>query len=172
MIAICVGVINDVNLIEISQALKTYQSLPGKMRLVKGIKNSFIIDDSNNATSFSMLEGLEILRKVETEGKKIAVLGDVLGIGKYTIEAHETIGEKAAKICDLLFTFGQRARFIAQGAINKGMEQEKIFQFDTIKQGKILLQDRIKQGDLILIDGSKEMKMQEIVEEIKAMNNK
>lgn len=166
--AICLGVVKNINLVEISQALGSYKSLPGKMRLIGGIKNSSVLDDSENATLFSMIEGLEILGKIEVEGRKIAVLGDVLGIGKYTIEAHETIGEKVARVNGLLFTVGSRARFIAQGAKNKGMPEQNIFQFDNIEEAKKALQKEIKKGDLILIDGSKEMRMSEIVEEIKA----
>jgi len=163
-----VGVIFDLNLVEISQALKDYQSLPGKMRLIKGIKNSWILDDSESATVFSMAEALEILGKIKGPEfhRRIAVLGDVLGIGKYTIEAHEAMGEKVYSAADLLFTFGLRAKFIAQGAYTKGMALEKIFQFDTIEEGKIRLQDEIREGDLILVDGSKEMKMEKIVKEV------
>jgi len=162
-----VGVIHDLNLVEISQALKNYESLPGKMKLIKGIRNSWILDDSESASVFSMVEALEILGKVQGFKRKIAVLGDILGIGKYTIEAHEAIGEKVSKAADLLFTFGPRAKFIAQGAQSKGMAIEKIFQFDTIESGKIRLQDEIKERDLILVDGSKEMKMEKMVKEIK-----
>jgi UDP-N-acetylmuramoyl-tripeptide--D-alanyl-D-alanine ligase len=177
--AISVGILLDLNLIEISQAFKNYKSLPGKMRLIKGIKNSFILDDTASASVFSMMEALEILGKIEIEKlqpfkkvpenpRKIAVLGDILGIGKYTIEAHEAIGEKVKMAADLLFVVGQRAKFIAQGAIAKGMPKEKIFQFDKVEEAAISLQNEIKQGDLILVDGSKEMQMQKIIKEIKA----
>ena len=114
--AVAVGTIFDLNLVEISQALKNYFSLPGKMRLIEGQRKSFILDDSESATVFSMVEAIEILGKIEWAKRKIVVLGDVIGIGKYTIEAHEAIGERVAKNCDLLFTVGPRAKFIAQGA--------------------------------------------------------
>lgn len=162
-----VGTILGLNLVEISQTLKNYQSLPGKMRLIEGIKNSWILDDSESATVFSMIEALEILGKLEKFKRKIAVLGDVVGIGKYTIEAHQTIGEWVAKNADLLFTFGSRAKFIGKGAFEKGMKSERIFQFETIEEGKSKLQDEIKEGDLILVDGSKEIKMEKIVGEIR-----
>ena len=48
------------------------------------------------------------------------------------------------------------------------MPSEKMFQFNTIDEGKLKLQSEIREGDLILVDGSKEMKMEKIVEEIKA----
>ncbi|MBZ9572143.1 hypothetical protein KJA15_02340 [Patescibacteria group bacterium] len=165
--AISVGIILNLNLVEISQALKNYKSLPGKMRLIKGIKNSLILNDSQSASVFSMTEALEILGKIEISGKRIAVLGDILGIGKYTIGAHESIGERVAKNADLLFTIGSRAKFIAQGAYIKGMTKEKIFQFDEISQAGKTLQKEIKKGDLILVDGSKEMEMEKIIEEIR-----
>jgi UDP-N-acetylmuramoyl-tripeptide--D-alanyl-D-alanine ligase len=168
LIATSVGVIKDVNLIEISQTLRLYQSFPGKMRLIKGVKKSSVLDDSESATALSMIEALDVLGKIGKGRRKIAVLGDILGIGKYTIEAHETIGEKVAKVSNLLFTIGPRAKFIAEGAKNKGMAEENIFQFDKTKEAKIELQEEIKKDDLILVDGSKEMKMGEMVKEIKA----
>lgn len=165
--SVVVGTIFGLNLVEISQVLKNYTSLPGKMRLIEGIKNSWILDDSESATVFSMIEAIEILGKISWAKRKIAVLGDVIGIGKYTIEAHETIGEKVARNADILFTFGQRAKFIAKGALEKGMAQEKISSFNTIEEGKLILQEKIRQGDLILVDGSKEMEMVKLVQEIR-----
>ena len=166
--AASVGVVKGINLVETSQSLRNYESLQGKMKLIKGIKDSSIIDDSESATLFSMLEALDVFGRVKIEGRKIAVLGDVLGIGEYTIEAHESIGEKVAKVANLLFTVGARARFIAEGSKNKGMLEQNIFQFDRTEEAKKVLQNEIKKGDLILVDGSQEMKMGEIVKEIKA----
>jgi len=155
------------NLLEVSRALKSYHSIPGEMQLIKGIKNSWILDDSESSTVFSMIRALDDIGKIPGFNRKIAVLGDIIGIEKYTIEAHERIGEKVAENADILFTFGARAKFISKGAIEKGMAVEKIFEFDTISQGKMKLQDLIEENDLVLIDGSREMKMKDIVEEIK-----
>jgi UDP-N-acetylmuramoyl-tripeptide--D-alanyl-D-alanine ligase len=167
--AAAAGTIFGLNLVEISQALKNYQSLEGKMQLIEGLKNSKILDDSRSATVFSMLEALDIFGKIQNpeQGRRIAVLGDVSGIGKYAIEVHESIGEKTAKSADLLFTFGPRAKLIGKGAIVKGMPLEKIFQFDTIDEGMLKLKDELREGDLVLVDGSKEMEMGKIVEAIK-----
>ena len=165
--AAVVGNIFDLNLVEISQGLRNYHSLPGKMKLLSGIKNSWILDDSESATLFSMIEAIEIMTSLQSFKRKIAVLGDVLGIGEYTIEGHEAIGEKVAKGADLLFVVGPRAKFISQEAREKGMLSEKIWQFDTIEEVQIKIQEQIQEGDLVLIDGSKEMEMKKIVEEIK-----
>ncbi len=167
--AFSVGLALGINLVEISQALKSYQSLPGRMRLVEGIKNTRILDDSANANPFSMIEALGILAEIPGSGRRIAVLGDILGIGKWTMASHEAMGEKAAKCCDLLFTVGARAKFIAQGAVQQGMSQDKVFQFMEAGPAGLALQKELVDGDLVLIDGSSEMEMSKIVEEIKTI---
>lgn len=164
---IVVGTIFDKNLVEISQSLKEYETLPGKMRLMEGIKESWILDDTESATVFSMIEAIEILGKVPGFKRKIAALGDVSGVGKYTIEAHERIGEIVKRNVDILFTFGPKAKFIGKGAFEKGMEESKVFSFDKIEDGIEKLKETIRSGDLVLVDGSKEMKMSEIVDKIR-----
>ena len=178
--AISAGMALDLNLIKISQALRNYSSLPGRGKLIKGIKNSWILDDSKSSSIFSMTENLKILKEIEIsnltgeaglpegrQGRKIAVLGDIVGVGEYTIEAHETIGENTTFV-DLLFTVGQRAKFIAEGARIRGLSEEKILQFNTKEEAIQSLKDEIREGDLVLIDGSKEMEMGEITAGIKA----
>ncbi len=166
LVAAAVGVIFGLNFVKISKSLSNYKSLPGKMRLIEGINNSSVLDDSDSASVFSMTEALQILGKIESK-RRIAVLGDVLGVGRYTIEAHETIGERVNKNSDILFTVGARAKFIGEGAKRRGMEKNKIYQLDTIKDLIPYLKKEIKKGDLILVDGSRKMEMGKIIEEIK-----
>ncbi len=172
-VAVGCGVIFGLNFVQISKGLPNYNSLPGKMRLVEGIKNSKVLDDSKSASVFSMSEALEILGRIEggenfQVNRKIAVVGDVLGVGKYTIEAHEAIGERAEKNSDILFTVGSRAKFVGQGALNNGMKKDRILSFNTIESLLPRLKQEIKENDLILVDGSREMEMGRIVEEIKS----
>jgi UDP-N-acetylmuramoyl-tripeptide--D-alanyl-D-alanine ligase len=165
--ATVVGTIFGKNLVEISQEIKKYETLPGKMRLLEGINESTILDNTESATVFSMIEALEILGKVSGFKRKIAVLGDVINVGKYTIADHETIVEKVVKNCDFLFTVGSRAKVIGKGAVEKGMESFRVFSFDKIEDAIFKLKETIKKGDLILVDGSREIKMSEIVDNIR-----
>ena len=172
--AAAVGIIFNLNLVEISEGLRNYKSLPGRMRLLGGVKNTLIIDDTYNAAPLSTLAALETLGKfkenppVGEAGQKIAVLGDMLEIGKYTLEVHERIGRKVAETADLLFTVGERAKFIAKGARENGMAKDKIFEFHTSEEAGKPLQVLMKQGDIILIKASRAMKMEKIVKEIMA----
>jgi len=165
--AALVGTVFNLNLIELSEGLRKYQSLPGRMKLIKGIKNSLIIDDSYNAAPLSTLGALECLQQFP-QRRKIAVLGDMLEIGRYAPEAHQRVGRKAAEATNMLFTIGERSKFAAQGAREKGMPKNKISEFYTSKEAGKPLQEIIQEGDIILIKGSRSMKMEEVVKEIMA----
>jgi len=165
--AAAVGLIFKLNLIEVSQALKEYKSPVLQMTLEKGVKRTWLLNDVLKASPASMFNSLLVLKELESGGRKVAVLGDMLGVGKYTEQAHRTIGESASKFLDLLFCVGSRAKFIADEAVKRGFPKEKIFEFNTSEEAGKIIQNEIKEGDLILIKGSKEMEMEKIVKEIK-----
>jgi len=165
--AAAVGIIFNLNLIEISEGLMDYRPLAGRMKLLKGVKNTLIIDDTYNASPLSTLAALESLGKFEGR-RKIAVLGDMLEIGRYTIEGHQRIGRKAADRVDLIFTVGERAKFIKKGAMEKNFPSDRIHEFYDSEEAGEPLQEKIREGDVILIKGSRAMKMEKIVKEIMA----
>ncbi|MBU6500748.1 MAG: UDP-N-acetylmuramoyl-tripeptide--D-alanyl-D-alanine ligase [Patescibacteria group bacterium] len=165
--AACVGLVFGMNLVKISEALKYYVPADSRMQLMPGIKYTYVIDDSYNASPLSMHAALDTLRGLPGN-RKIAVLGDMLEIGKYTIEAHERVGRLVAKIADILITVGPRAKFIAEAARDNGLRKRYIYSFDTADEAKSAVQDLIKKGDLILIKASHAMELHKVVEEIKA----
>ncbi|OGG43053.1 hypothetical protein A3G50_01595, partial [Candidatus Jorgensenbacteria bacterium RIFCSPLOWO2_12_FULL_42_11] len=127
--AACVGLIFGMNLVKIAEALVlNFQPPSRRMNLVSGVKGTFIIDDSYNASPLSAKAALDTLRDLKAK-RKIAVLGDMLEIGKYNLEAHEEIGKFAAGFVDLLVTIGPRAKFIAEAASKAGLAKENISSF-------------------------------------------
>lgn len=165
--ALGVGLSLGMNLVEISQALSKYKSPPGRMRLLKGIKGSWIIDDTYNAAPLSTMAALEALKELPAK-RKIAVLGDMLEIGKYTVEAHQNVGEEVSKVADVVFTVGLRAKFISDEARARRFAAKNIFHFNESQEAGLPLQKIIEPGDLILVKGSRAMKMEKIVEEVMA----
>jgi len=163
--ATAVGIALNVNLVEIAQALKEIVPLPGRMHLLRGIKNTLIIDDSYNAALLSMQAGLESL-KVFSSQRKIVVLGDMREIGKYSEQAHIQVGKKAGEIADMIFVVGNCAGFIEQGAVSAGFDASKIFKFSTSDEAKLIVQEKLQENDVIFIKGSHSIKMENIVEEI------
>ncbi|OGN05131.1 MAG: hypothetical protein A2659_02225 [Candidatus Yanofskybacteria bacterium RIFCSPHIGHO2_01_FULL_44_24] len=172
--AASVGIIKEMNLIEIADALsENYNPPKGRLRLLEGIKNSTIIDDTYNAAPASTHLAVDILKLLplqEVQGKparKIAVLGDMLELGKYTVQAHQEIGNLVGGQVDELVCVGLRAKFIADAAANQ-MPAEKIRVFATSLDARSMVQEMIRAGDTILVKGSQGIRMEKIVEEIMA----
>ncbi len=119
------------NLVNAIESLKNYDFPPGRMCLLKGINNTLIIDDTYNSSPFACESALRTLGEVTTRdsfvGRKIAVLGDMLELGKHTEEAHKNIGKFASGNVEILVVVGPRAQSIKEGALEGGMSVGNIF---------------------------------------------
>ena len=166
--AIAVGISQKINIVKAAEALINLEASKGRMRIIKGIKNTTIIDDTYNSSPKALISALNTLKeiKVSNSAKKIAVLGDMLELGKHSIDEHYKAGKLVADVCDILLTVGIRSRKIAEGALDGLLSGKNIYQFeDSVEAGKFL-QNILKEGDVILIKGSQSMRMERTVEEI------
>jgi UDP-N-acetylmuramoyl-tripeptide--D-alanyl-D-alanine ligase len=166
-----VGVVYGLKLDEIARALSGYRPPKGRMNLIAGVKNTLIIDDTYNSSPQSSVAALEAVSKIILpEGaRRLAVLGDMLELGAFTEEGHRLVGRKVFEFgINKLIVVGEKARDIARGAREAGMQRDNIFHFPNADDARIFVQERIKEGDLILIKGSQAMRMEKIVKEIMA----
>ena len=166
--AASVGLIFGMNLVKIAEALEEYRPADSRMQLLPGIKETFVMDDSYNASPISMAAALETLGDLPAT-RRIAVLGDMLEIGKFTEDAHAHVGTLVAHVADVLVTVGPRAKFIAEAAVNEGMKRSAVHSFDTADEAVEPLQAFLKKGDLVLVKGSHSMELNKVVEGIKFM---
>ena len=164
--ASAIGIHFGYNLVEISEKLSNYSPLPGRMSLIKGINGILIIDDTFNSNPASATSALETLGKLDA-ARKIAVLGDMLELGEYCERGHSEIGKLVSKSADLLFTYGKRSKIISKQAEKSGMKKEKIFYFADLNDLIKSLKNMIAPNDVILIKGSRAMRMERVVAEIK-----
>ena len=164
--AIAVGIECGINPIHLIESFETYESPNGRMKIIAGEKKSTIIDDTYNSSPVAVREALETLKLIKTNNRKIAILGDMLELGKYSTYEHTLVGETAAQACTLLLTVGLRARHIAEGAEDGGLHERNIFEFENAEYAGKYLESILKEGDIILIKGSQGMRMERIVEEI------
>lgn len=166
--ALGMSVALGLNLVEAAETLSFFESPPGRLKLLEGIKNSYIIDDTYNSSPIASEAALEVLKDLPA-ARRIAVLGDMLELGKHTIDEHKKLGDL---ICEneinLLFTVGPRSKFIAEEARERGFDDKNIFEFSIADEVRIPLQNKMGPGDLVLIKGSQSMRMEKIVEEIMA----
>lgn len=154
----------DIDLLESIKDVADYKTPVGRLSLLKGENNSFIIDDTYNSSPAALHEALEILKEFNG-ARKIAILGDMLELGKYTEEEHVKIGERAKDIVDILITVGPRAKIIANIA-RENMGENKVFIFDRFEEVIPLIKEMISAKDVILVKGSQKMRLEKVVEKI------
>ena len=119
------------------------------------------MDDTYNAAPTSVIAGLNLLS--ELDGRKIAVLGDMLELGDFEERGHRMVGVRVADTADELVAVGSRARWIAEEAILSGLSQKQVVILGDKDAAIEYLHNRIGEGDVVLIKGSRGMQMDQIV---------
>lgn len=157
------------NIISAADALRHYEVPPGRMRLLKGIKDTLIVDDTYNSSPAASEAALKTLGEIHCriDGcRKIAVLGDMLELGKHTIEAHKRVGALVKDSAEILIVVGARAKNIKEGAIEAGMHPSSIYEFLHSREAGEFLEGFLLKHDIVLIKGSQGMRMERAVERV------
>ena len=99
--------------------------------------------------------------------RKIAILGDMLELGKDSEKLHREIGEIISKTnINYLITFGEKAKYIFEEALKYNFSKDKAFHFFKKDEIVKFIKKNVKEDDVILIKGSRGMEMEKIVEKI------
>lgn len=153
----------------VARALKKERGPRGRMKILGGFNGSIIIDDSYNSSPIALRAAITTLRKIENTGKKIAVLGDMLELGRFSADAHKKAGIQITGVADALITVGVRAKQIATAAREAGFSAECIQEFDTgdAKEAGLTVRAMLSEGDVVLVKGSQSgIRLEKAVREI------
>ncbi len=154
----------DISLERAAEALAAAVPPRGRMRILHGIEHTLIIDDTYNSSPTAAEQALMTLKELTTYGqRKVAVLGDMLELGKYSSAEHERIGAIAASAVDVLITVGVRSRKTAEGALENGLSEKVIFQYETIEAAIGEVPRLLEYGDAILVKGSQGIRAEKLV---------
>ena len=150
---------------EITTRLKNLKLPKGRLNVIQGKNGSVLIDDTYNANPESTKYALKVLNDYPGK-RKVAILGDMLELGKYSVRDHRNTGKYIKKLqIDLLITVGNKVADIKESSKLKNS-----FWFDSSdKAQEIKTVIAQKPGDVILIKGSQGVRMERITKEL--MNN-
>lgn len=147
----------DIPLASAIPALEAYEPPPGRGRLLRGKGDSIIIDDSYNSSPIAVEHALKGLKAFPHAKRRIAVLGDMLELGRYSVTEHGRIACIAGESADVIVTVGIRARAFAAAP-----KKAEVVQFDNAHAAATLA-DMVGAGDVILVKGSQSVRMERIV---------
>jgi len=132
-----------------------------QIRQIHGVQ---FIDDSYNANPDSMKAALRTLVELDTDGKRIAVLGEMKELGSESEHGHREVGETAAALeVDHLIAIGSVAAAIASAAEHAGLRNSRTVNSPT--EAAEILAEIAEPGDLVLIKGSRAARTERVMEE-------
>jgi UDP-N-acetylmuramyl pentapeptide synthase len=134
------------------QSIKQISPAPGRMRPLKGVNGSRILDDTYNASPEAAKAALDTLYKLEAPSR-IALLGNMNELGEYSEAAHTEVGDycEPAKL-DLVITLGPNANaYLAPAAIAAGCQVKTA---DSPYQAAEIIKPLLKEGVILLAKGS------------------
>lgn len=138
---------------------------PGKMRGERITRNGIeIINDCYNSNPDAVRGMLDVLRDIPAQ-RKIAVLGEMLELGRWAEPLHREVGKYAAR-CGVTVLVGIRgdARFLVESAISAGLSSDAAFFFEDPEQAGLHLRSMAREGDAILFKGSRGTRVEKALE--------
>jgi UDP-N-acetylmuramoyl-tripeptide--D-alanyl-D-alanine ligase len=153
-----------INVLDVLQSLNSYHVPVGRMNIIKGIDDITIIDDSYNSSPIAVEVAIQTLASIDAQ-TRIAVLGDMAELGKYTQSEHKKIAHilKENKINHLI-TFGEKAEYIREEAEDLGIKKicNALSHIDASQ--KVL--EWAKGKTVVLIKGSQSARMEKVSYEL------
>ena len=159
--AIAVGLTLGLSLEDIQRGISTLTTTKMRFEVIRR-DGLTIVNDAYNASPASMRVAIRTSAEVY-DGRKIAVLGDMMELGDISEKVHREIGEELVENkFDVLITLGELGKFIAAGARDAGLKD--VYTFDTHEDVAKKILELVHTGDTILFKASHVMHMEKIIE--------
>lgn len=161
IMAYAIGRLCNVSIENIMKGISNLNLTSHRLEYKEYKEGIVLIDDTYNASLDSIKSSLEILRK-EKCIRRIAVIGDVLELGKYSEEIHKEIGkELLSSNLDYIVTIGEHTK--CTDALLKENGYTDIKHFDKECDSYIFIESLLKKGDTVLFKGSHGINLKNIV---------
>lgn len=163
LVACAVAQTLGMDLLSASNELKKIKALKGRMKLFAGKNQTTILDDSYNSNPDSASLSIETAVRIKenlTSSRLVAILGDMLELGRISRRAHLNLGREAGNKAQIVVAVGNEAKNIYIGA-EEILKDNSLWFPDSDSAAK-KIHKIIKPYDLILIKGSQGVRMEKI----------
>jgi UDP-N-acetylmuramoyl-tripeptide--D-alanyl-D-alanine ligase len=151
----------------IRRGLESVKPYPMRMQ-IESWKGVGIINDAYNANPASMRAAVGALAEMSGRGEKIAVLGDMLELGRHSRKQHFDLGKQIGRLgIDRLYLLGNEADQVQQGAVKGSMPAAKVVVGKSHDELARMIRGHLKKGDWLLLKGSRGMKMEAVLRQLK-----
>ena len=154
---------------EAAQVLRNIKVGEMRGRLLQFAAGFAVINDSYNSNPVALAAMVELLAKTPNYRRRILAAGEMLELGPDSANLHREAGRSAAlQRIDSIVAVQGNAVQIANGAIQSGVPASHAHFFADSSAAAAFLADFVRPGDLLLVKGSRGVKMERIVEALRA----
>lgn len=164
--ALSLGVALKMNPFEVVAVLEQFEPLPGRLRLLAGRDNTYLLDDTYNASPTSTRAALEVMGELMAP-RKMIVLGDMLELGPESDREHAFMAEAVKKSgVDIIVTVGKHMRSLHEQLLSDGFSRKQVLWLPDPMSAVDAVMSIIRSEDLILIKGSQGLRMEKVTEQL------
>ncbi|MDP6482360.1 MAG: cyanophycin synthetase [Nitrospinota bacterium] len=156
---------------DVASGLEDFRPAPMRMEVLDLPEGLHVVNDAYNANPDSMAAALTTFAGLSNGGRSVAVLGDMLELGRRAAAAHRSVGAAVARMAqqpsgriDHLLVLGKRARLMADEALKRGMNRRRVTVCETHAEAARWLKRHTRSGDWVLLKGSRGMGMERVLE--------
>lgn len=163
--AVATASLFNVSLVDVQEALTTFQTLPQRSEILTLPGEITLIDDSYNSNPLAMERLLEILAAWPQARRRIVVAGEMLELGPTSPELHTEIGRRCAEIgVDWLIAVEGDARYFLHGAAERGLSPSQGRFFDHAEEAGEFCRTLLRPGDVVLVKGSRRVGLERVIQ--------
>jgi|Deesub1362B_J571_1020462.scaffolds.fasta_scaffold00133_19 UDP-N-acetylmuramoyl-tripeptide--D-alanyl-D-alanine ligase len=157
----------NIKLKDIKNIIPELKPVSMRGEIIRLRSDIIVINDSYNSNPKALEFVLKDYSHLPAK-RKVAVLGDMLELGRDSPIFHFQAGEKVVDYgYNCLITVGKESKKMLEGALSKGMNHKYLLNFENSEEAGEHLINFIRRGDLILIKGSRRIKMEKIIDKLK-----
>ena len=169
---VATGLALNLNLVHLVESLSDYKLLKARTTFIRGIKNTWILEDSYNSNPDALRNSLDLFSEIVSSinenknlyslKRRVLALGDMRELGKYSDNAHRQIASLITKNADIFIAVGEKMKITVEECLKLGFLKENIYWFDNSKDAALKAKELIREGDLMLVKGSRGIHMEEV----------
>lgn len=152
---------------KIVQGLEDYQNQPHRLNIFRINNTGIIMDDTYNSNPKAAAESLDTFDNLAKNMNKVAIIGDMLELGKYDEVAHRDLGKIAGEIdLSALIGVGNSARFIVEEA-SKKMGQKRCYLVNNYEEALEIVKPMLNKNTALFVKGSRSIHLDKLVDALR-----
>jgi UDP-N-acetylmuramoyl-tripeptide--D-alanyl-D-alanine ligase len=169
--AVAVALYYDVPLDGIVERASSLRPAPRRGEVFRLAGGVTLVDDSYNSNPRALRIALQVVGREQRCARRVAVLGEMLELGRHADHLHRESGRAAAAagLARLVAVGGPAAMALADEAVAAGMPASSVLHLATSQEAADRIESIVAPGDVVLVKGSRGTRTDIVADRLRAL---